>query len=136
MQSLGPKDRLESAKLSKEEIQEITGEVEKSAYDTPDSWLQELLVRRVDLGASPGMIVRGSSLLCGGTGNCQIWVFRKVGNKWRSMFADEQAPVAEGFRLGPALANGIKDFTIVTNSSAEAGERITYRFDGKFYRSR
>jgi hypothetical protein len=31
----------------------MTGEVEKSAYDTPDSWLQELLVRRVDLGATP-----------------------------------------------------------------------------------
>ena len=32
--------------------------------------------------------------------------------------------------------DGIKDFTIVPNSSAEAGQRVTYKFDGKFYRAK
>jgi hypothetical protein len=76
MQSLGAKDTFNSVGLSAKEAQEIVEEVERSAYDTPDDWKKELRVRRVDLGNSPGLVVQGSELLCGGTGNCQTWVFR------------------------------------------------------------
>jgi hypothetical protein len=133
-QSLGPKDTFAAARLSAKEIHEIVEGVEPSAYDTPDSWNKELRVRRVDLGGSPGIVVQGSKLLCGGTGNCQTWVFRKANNKWVSLFRNEQAPIAESFQLGPAVTHNIKDFEIVTNSSAGAGERVTYKFDGMFYR--
>jgi hypothetical protein len=136
MQSLGPKDTFVAARLSATEAHEIITGVEPSAYDTPDSWRKELRVRRVDLGGSPGMVVQGTHLLCGGTGNCQIWVFRKAGGKWVSMFGSEQAPIAEGFQLGPAVTHGAKDLTIVANSSAEAGERVTYKFDGSLYRTK
>ena len=69
-QGLGPKDTFAAARLSAKEIHEIVEGVEPSAYDTPDSWNKELRVRRVDLGGSPGIVVQGSKLLCGGTGNC------------------------------------------------------------------
>jgi hypothetical protein len=78
MRNLGAKDTFAAARLSAKEIREIVAEVEQSAYDTPDSWESELRVQRVDLGACPGIIVQGSKLLCGGTGNCQTWVFRKA----------------------------------------------------------
>lgn len=66
MQSLTAKDTWAAAKLSPAEIQQITAAVEDSAFDTPDSWEQELRVRRVDLGGGPG-IAQGTKLLCGGT---------------------------------------------------------------------
>lgn len=136
MQSLGPKDTFAAASLSAKEIHEIVNAVEQSAYDTPDSWSKELRVRKVDLGGSPGLVVQGTKLLCGGTGNCQTWVFRRLDNKWTSLIGDGQAPIAESFQFGPGATNGIKDFKIAANSSAEASARVTYKFDGKFYRAK
>lgn len=136
MQSLGPRDALAAAKLPQREVREVIQAVEQAAYDTPDSWERELRVRKVDLGAAPGLLVQGTKLLCGGTGNCQTWVLRRSAGKWTSMFAGDEAPLAESFQLGPSLTAGIKDLTIVTNSSAEAGQRVTYKFDGGFYRAK
>jgi hypothetical protein len=132
----GREDTFNSVGLSAKEAQEIVEEVERSAYDTPDDWKKELRVRRVDLGNSPGLVVQGSELLCGGTGNCQTWVFRKRDNKWMSLFPNDRVPIAEGFRLGPGITGGIKDFTIMANSSSDTGQRVTYKFDGKFYRAK
>lgn len=135
MQSLTAKDTWAAAKFSATEIQQITAAVEDSAFDTPDSWEQELRVRRVNLGATEsGIIAQGTKLLCGGTGNCQIFVLRKTNGKWVSLFGTEQAPVAEGFQLGPAVTHGIKDLIIVANSSAQSSARSTYKFDGTVYR--
>jgi len=136
MRNLGSKDTFSTAQLYAKEIQEIVAEVEQSAYDTPDSWEGELRVRRVDLGANPGIIVQGSKLLCGGTGNCQTWVFRKAGGKLTSLMAKDEVPIAEGFGLGPNVTSGIKDFSISTNTSADSAKSITYKFDGRLYRAR
>ncbi len=133
MGTLSPKETFASAHLTAAEIAEIITAVEESAYDTPDSWEEELRVRRVNLGNTPGIVVMGSKLLCGGTGNCQIWVLRKIDGKWKSLFATEQAPVAEGFQLGPNSTHGIKDLTIVANTSATTTSRVSYKFDGKNY---
>jgi hypothetical protein len=132
MQSVGLNETLAAAKLSTKEIGEIIFGVEKSAYDVPESWTKELRVRRVDLGNGPGLVIRGTELLCGGTGNCQIWVFRNVNGRWASLF--DTAPIAEAFQLGPAVTRGIKDLTITSNVSADAGTRTIYKFDGKGYR--
>jgi hypothetical protein len=134
-QSLGPRDTFAAAKLSPKEMREIITGVEPSAYDTPDSWSNELRAKRVDLGGSPGIVLQGTKLLCGATGNCQLFVFRKVNDKWVSLFGEDQAPTAEFFQLGPSVTKGIKDLTVVTNSSAESTQRVTYKFDGQFYRS-
>ena len=134
MQTIGIGETFAVAKLSAKEIGEIITAIEPSAFDTPDSWQKELRVRRVDLGARPGIVVRGTRLLCGATGNCQIWVFRKVNGKWVSLFEGD-APLAEGFQLGPTSTNGIKDFSIAANLSAESAKRTTYKFDGKVYRA-
>ena len=135
MQSLGPSDTFSAAGLSSKEMSEVINGVEQSAYDIPDSWEQELRARRVNLGKIPGLVIEGTTLLCGGTGNCQTWVFRKSNGKWVSMFKGDQAPLAESFQFGPSATRGIKDFTIQNNSSADAGKRATYKFDGRFYRA-
>src|SRR3954465_2312608 len=129
LQSLGSRDTFRAAALSSAEVNEIMKQVEDSAYDIADDWQSELHVRHVDLGASPGLILQGTKLLCGATGNCQTWVFRKAHNNWILMFAQDDVPIAEGFRLGPRVSGGIKDCTTRANSSAEAERTVTYKFD-------
>jgi hypothetical protein len=136
LQSLGSKDTFRAAALSSADIKEIVKQVEDSAYDIADDWESELRVRHVDLGASPGLILQGTKLLCGATGNCQAWVFRKAHNNWILIFAKDDVPIAEGFRLGPGVSGGIKDFTVWANSSAETERTVTYKFDGKLYRTK
>jgi hypothetical protein len=135
-QSLGPKDTFRAAGLSPKEVQDITKEVEQSAYDSADDWTSELRVKRVDLGSSAGIIVQGTKLLCGGTGNCQTWVFRRLNDKSVSLFKQDGVPVAESFRLGPGSSHGIKDFMAVANSSAESTQTVQYKFDGNLYQTK
>ena len=135
-QQLGPKDTFATAGLSAKEIKEIVEAVEKTAYDTPESWTAELRARRVSLGKAPGLAVQGSNLLCGATGNCQTWIFRRVERMWVPLFEGDQAPIAESFELGPHVTNGIRDCTIVANSSTNTASRVTYTFDGKVYRAK
>jgi hypothetical protein len=124
---------LAASRLSAKEVRQIIKTVERSAFDTPDSWDKELTVRRVDLGSAPGLVVRGANILCGATGNCQMWVFRNANDEWISLLDD--APIAESFQLGPTITRGIKDFTIVANVSAEKSSRVIYKYDGRVYRA-
>lgn len=135
-QAQGPPvpNRISGLGLSVEERRQILAAVAQSAFDAPDSWEEELSAVRVDLGRSPGIVLRGTKLLCGGTGNCQLFVMRKTNGAWVSLFGHEQAPLAESFELGPGVTQGIEDLTVTTNTSAAAGERVTYKFDGRSYR--
>jgi hypothetical protein len=133
MESVGENKTVTRAKLPAVEFNQIIKAVKKSAYDAPKSWRAELRFGRVDLGTGPGIIVQGTGLLCGGTGNCQIWVFRKAKAKWVPLFSDDQIVLAEGFQFGPGLTHHIKDLVVVTNLSADETRRVTYKFDGRRY---
>lgn len=121
--------------LPQTELTQLISGVEAAAYDAPDSWEKELRARRVSLGTAPGVVLQGTDLLCGATGNCQIFVFRRVSDTWLALFEGEEAPVVEGFSFGPGLAQGIEDLHVISNSSADKSTQATYRFDGKFYRA-
>jgi hypothetical protein len=133
MQSLDAKETFAAARLSSQEAAEVIRAVSNSAFDIPDSWETELRARRVDLGTEPGLVLQGTILLCGGTGNCQIFVLRKVNHRWTSLFGNEQAPIGEGYLFGPKATNGIKDLTVVANDSFDHSSRVKYRFDGVAY---
>jgi len=133
MQSLDAKETFAAARLSSQEAAEVIRAVSDSAFDIPDSWETELRARRVDLGTKPGLVLQGTNLLCGGTGNCQIFVLRKVNQRWTSLFGNEQAPIGEGYFFGPKATNGIKDLTVVANDSFDHSSRVKYRFDGVAY---
>jgi hypothetical protein len=133
-QTSGPTETFDTARLTPEEIAEILGGVERSAYDIPESWRAELRVTRVNLGACAGIVLQGTDLLCGATGNCQVFVFRNTHGHWVSLFGDGQAPIGESFQFGPGMSSGIRDFSVLTNVSAQAGTRVTYVFDGRLYR--
>lgn len=133
--TLGTGDTFAAAKLTQKEVSQIIPLLEQLAYDIPDSWNTELRAKRIDLGSSPGLVLEGTNLLCGGTGNCQIFVFRRVNDRWISLFQG-QAPICEVFTVGPGTTNGIKNLMVAANQSAETAQRVTYRFDGQFYRGK
>lgn len=132
--SLGPSDTFDTAHLTQDDVRQIIAAIEPSAYDTPDSWTAELRAKRVDLGNGAGLVLQGSTLLCGGTGNCQVFVLQRKKGHWVSLLGNAQAPLAEAFQFGPGISHGMKDFTVIANTSAGLDQRVTYQFDGRRYR--
>jgi hypothetical protein len=125
-------DTFSKAGLTQADQQQILKQVEITSFDVPNSWLSELRVARISLGTSAGLVVRGSQLLCGGTGNCQTWVFRRENSSWLNMF-DGEAPVVS--RAGLVRQNaGVRDLVTTAHLSAEREQWTQYRFDGHLYR--
>jgi hypothetical protein len=130
---LSVSDTFLAAKLTPAEQKQIIDQVESTSFDAPDSWDKELRVRRVSLGDSDGLLVRGTQLLCGGTGNCETWVFRRSQGNWLNMF-DQEAPIVSGFAFEEDPGQGVKDFLVSANSSAAKESRTLFKFDGEVYR--
>src|SRR3954464_11105232 len=82
------------AGISSAEVRQMVKQIEGSSFDTPDSWEDELRVRRMAVGEADVLVVRGTALLCGATGNCQTWVFLRA-KQWRSVIGGD-APLASG----------------------------------------
>jgi hypothetical protein len=135
MQRLRNEEIFAKLNLGATDLKQVISGVENLAFDYPDSWAKELLGRRISLGGAPGLVLQGTHLLCGATGNCQIFVFRRLGKDWVPLFASQEAPIVEGFSFGPGSAKGIKDLHVISNISADKSTQTTYRFNGKFYRA-
>jgi hypothetical protein len=72
-------ETLQHAQLAASELTQILEQVASTSYDTPDSWPKELCIRRVSLGSVDGLVLQGTDLLCGATGNCQTWYSGETG---------------------------------------------------------
>jgi hypothetical protein len=124
----GSDDTFAAAGLRRPELAKLFAEVARTAFDTPESWTSELRVRRIESGGESYLIVRGTDLLCGGTGACELWLFIRRGGRWSNAIADE-APVVEWVCFGADSSHGRRDLIAVTG-----GCLATYRFDGHAYR--
>lgn len=133
VKALRAEETFAASKAGDAEQKQIITDVEKTSFDAPESWNKELVVRRVQLGSADGLIVRGTQLLCGGTGNCQTWVFRHSEGKWLNLF-EQEAPVVSSFGFEQETAAGIKNFVVEANNSAGQSKWIEYQFDGEYYR--
>ena len=112
-------ETFQAAKLSSNEANGILKQIEETSFDYPDSWQSELRVRRLSLGDTDGLVVRGTRLLCGGTGNCQTWVFRRQSNgRWVSMF-QRQAPIISAFGFADHTSRGIRDLVTLADASGK-----------------
>lgn len=131
--NLGDQETFLAAKLTEAERKQIIDQVEKTGFDVPDAWETELRVRRVSLGETNGLVIRGTQLLCGGTGNCETWVFRQSQGNWFNLF-EQDAPIVSLFGFDQQTTGGIKNFLVGANTSGEKEIRILFKFDGKFYR--
>lgn len=133
LKELSASETFLAANLTTVEREQITGQLERTSFDIPDSWESELRVRRVSLGEVDGLLIRETRLLCGGTGNCETWFFRRSQGDWVNLF-EQEAPIVSGFGFEQQATGGIKNFLVTANSSAATERRILFRFDGEFYR--
>jgi hypothetical protein len=122
------------AEVPPAQIRQIVAEVEKSSFDHPASWEKELRVEREALGAAEVLIVRGTELLCGGTGNCQTWVFLHRQGRWVNLFPG-QAPLASGLGFEQKSSLGIRNAVTVTALDAKKDRYTIWTFNGRAYRS-
>jgi hypothetical protein len=133
MRSLEINETFQATNLSSAETARIFKQVEETSFDYPDSWQSELRVRRVSLGDTDGLVIQGTKLLCGGTGNCQTWIFRRSDGRWISMFQG-QAPIVSAFGFTDKTSHGVRDLATLANVSAETSAYSVFAFDGNFYR--
>jgi len=133
MQHLKDAETIRAAHLSVAETKEILEQVESTSFDVAESWESELRVRRQQIGGAEGLIIEGTKDLCGATGNCQTWAFRRSAGKWRAMF-EKQAPIVSGYAFGNERNHGIETFIGLGNISAEVSSYVVFTFDGDFYR--
>jgi hypothetical protein len=127
-------DSVAAAKLGSVEIAQILSEVEKTSFDVPDRWEEELRLRRIPFAGGEGLIVRGTKMLCGGTGNCETWLFRRTNGSWLNLFGGE-APLLAGVGLRPHESNGLPDLVGTAHVSAQTRSEVVYVFDGSLYRA-
>jgi hypothetical protein len=116
MQRVTDGEVFQSAKLPSAEIDGILGQIEKTSFDYPNSWQAELRVRQTSLGDADGLVVETTKLLCGGTGNCQTWVFRRSNERW-SMF-QHQAPITSAFGFSDERSRAIRILATFAHVSA------------------
>jgi hypothetical protein len=129
--------RLESAPLAHldpDEFERLVSEIAGSAFDAPASWRGELEIRRIALGAGTHLYVRGRNLLCGATGNCQVWLLERARGRWRLLWRGDRIVVAEGVRVLAVSSHGLRDIEVLTNMSADERRRERFRYDGRLYR--
>jgi hypothetical protein len=129
----GNGDTLAAAGLTGPEERDVLTRLKATSFDVPDSWLAEVRVRRVSLGAKDGLLVRGTDRLCGATGNCQTWIFRRVDGRWFDAFESE-APIVSAVGLAKTSAP-FRDLIVKANRSAEAESWTRFAFDGRYYRA-
>jgi len=122
-------DTFRDAGIPPAQIRQITALVEKTSFDAPDSWEQELRIRRVALGQADVLVVRGTDLLCGATGNCQAWVLLRSRQQWRNLIVGV-GPLASGLGFEGQVSNGFKNLVLVTNAGGQKHRYTRYRFDG------
>src|SRR5262249_29962248 len=133
MDHLKPFETAQAAKLTAVEMTAVVEELDKTSFDTPESWDAEARVRRVTLGAGvDGLVVQGSKLLCGATGNCQTWVFRAMRGRWKNLLRD-QAPLADAFGFQGEVTRGVRNLVLDANVSAAVSRRTIFAFDGSSY---
>jgi hypothetical protein len=116
------------------EVKEVLDQVGQTSFDTPDSWQTELRLRRLSIAGGDGLVVRGTEMLCGGTGNCETWLFRRANRAWVNMF-DGEAPLISSFGFGRHVSHRVPDLIATAPVSAAKSNYVVYVFDGKFYRS-
>ncbi len=125
---------LASMGLSEGEIARIT---EISGVDA-----SAVLARHVDMGegADNGLAVQGNGLdLCGATGNCASWFFRKAGGQWQ-LAAPDSPGLGEStgvfvamFAFVPPKHNGFFEMILMNHLSVAEYPFEVWWFDGTKY---
>lgn len=75
--------------------------------------------------------IRGhSSCYCGATGNCQLWIYRRLHGKYEELL---QTGNVSGFGFLKSKTNGLPDLVIWSHDSAQRSPGALWKFDGTSY---
>lgn len=96
-------------------------------------------IKRVDLNrdSKSELLVRGkTSQFCGAVGNCQLWVFAKVGNGYRLLlnttdYWERSGEVGKQVRKN--RTHGYRDIRVTGHFSVSDTSFTDYKFDGRKY---
>ena len=133
-QSLGAQNTWAAAHISQQDQRQIIDALQASAFDEPSSWLTEFRLRQIDQNRQRILIVSAAHDLCGATGNCQLWVFRRSAGHWSSLLPEPC--MAEWFRILPTSNRGMPDLLIATHLGDGPPNLNHFRFDGRSYKRR
>ncbi len=143
LQVLGGEDSIQASKaLGPAERQALLKAIvgQLKTYDvkhTEKEWLataENTRIRLVDLNGDgvSNVIAQGSGgLSCSPTGNCDFWVFSRVGETYKVIL---ERGAIENFTVQPTLTNGFHDLVLGMHGSATEQELFVYRFTNGRYR--
>jgi hypothetical protein len=96
---------------------------------SPAALEKKLLARHVDMGegVDKGLDVHGRDELCGASGNCATWFFRRSHEKWILVLGGTW-PGA--FAFIPPKHNGLLDLVLVMHLSAAEAPTDVWQFNG------
>jgi hypothetical protein len=84
-------------------------------------------------GQTTLVAIRGqSSCYCGATGNCQLWIYRRLHGKYEELL---QTGNVSGFGFLKSKTNGLPDLVIWSHDSAQRSPGALWKFDGTSYES-
>lgn len=103
-----------------------------SDFRSPSALEEKLLARHVDMGegTNKGLDVHGRGLLCGASGNCPTWFFRRPHAKWELVLGG-QWPGA--FAFIPPKHNGLLDLVLIAHMSAGEAPTDVWQFNGTLF---
>ena len=129
--------------LSQQEISDLLSMVLSTGLDDEDmrsaaALRKELDGRHIDMGegADKGLILQGTHTLCGATGNCATWLFRRAGTTWKLLGPRNSAPLAASFGFTATKHNNLRNLVIFNNTSAGSGTVEVWQFNGTVYESK
>jgi hypothetical protein len=110
----------------------------KDDMRSPAALRKELLARRVDMGegADHGLVLQGNDRLCGGTGNCATWFFRKEGTDWKLLEPKNYAPQVSEFGFLSLKHNDLNDLVVAYQDSSGTETIELLEFNGSVYESK
>jgi hypothetical protein len=131
---------LDNVGLTKSDIAQLTvalgktGAGEVMDLKSPETVMAEFSARHVDIGEGErnGLALQGTNELCDENGNCDLFVFRKVNNKWQIVELPINAWVGSFAFVAPDH-NGLKELVVAETISKAESLNTVLQFDGTKY---
>jgi hypothetical protein len=82
------------------------------------------------VGSAKQMLVFGPDVVCGGSGNCPVWVFARVQGHLRLVLDS----FGSTFFIQPSVTGGFHNVATYMNTSVDSGGFGVYRWTGAEYR--
>jgi len=104
------------------------------SFPTPIQRASQTLVKFIDLNGDgvPEVIAKTVGDACSPTGNCSVYVFQKIGTKYREILEGD----AQNIRIQKTRTNGYLDVVVGMHGSATEQGLFVYQFSkGQYWRT-